>query len=76
MNDLIGQEIIIPAWSESVDAGDNKQYKVGRFVKIALRGNSLNGKGWVGLAHSKQVHTQTQGKCNQVEVDKGWVGLG
>ena len=49
MNDLIGQEIIIPAWSESVDAGDNKQYKVGRFVKIALRGNSLNGKGWVGL---------------------------
>jgi len=51
LNDLIGKEIVIPTWSDEVSGGDNREYKVARFVKVVLQNYSLNGKGFVSFRY-------------------------
>jgi len=46
---LLGEEIVVPAWSEIRDRGNNLDYQVAEFARIRLLDYRLPGNGWLSF---------------------------
>ncbi len=46
---LVGQDIVVPAYSQTRGQGNNFDYRVEKFAVIRLRDYQLNGQGWLSF---------------------------
>ncbi len=51
LNSLLGQDIVVPVWSETQDSGGNLIYQVENFVVITLSAYQLDGQGWLSFEY-------------------------